>query len=248
MLRRLALPFACVIALAACSTDSEGTDNDGETSGDGDGDPTGDGDGDPTGDGDGDPTTGDGDGDPTTGDGDGDPTTGDGDGDPTTGDGDGDPNVDTDTYDGEYLLALSTTLDPNLPLQFLVTVDAGTTLVDLTVQPLSLDVGQTTTPREVVGDPLVYTDIPHVDGAFTLDLGTVMITGMANPITGSDIVVAAQLDGSFVSDMAFCGTVTGDVMEPIDYPLAGSTFAAIEVQDTSPQGLPTDFPLSCADL
>jgi hypothetical protein len=247
MLRQLALPFTCLMILAACSTDpGDEAASAGETvgDGDGDGDPTGDGDGDPTGDGDGDgDPTGDGDGDPT-GDGDGD-----GDGDPTgDGDGDGDPNVDTDIYDGEYLLALSTTLDPDLPMQFIVTVDAGTTLVDLSIQPLSLDVNQTTTPRLPVGEPLVYTQIPHTDGVFTLDLGTVMITGDANPITGSDIVVTAELDGSFISETAFCGTITGDVMQPIEYNLIGSTFAAVEVEDTTPDGLPVDIALSCADL
>jgi hypothetical protein len=249
MLRQLAIPFTCLMILAACSTDpGDDSASAGETVGDGDGDPTGDGDGDPSGDGDGDPS-GDGDGDPS-GDGDGDPS-GDGDGDPSgdgDGDGDGDPNVDTEIYDGEYLLALSTTLDPNLPLQFIVTVDAGTTLVDLSIQPLSLDVNQTTTPRLPVGDPLVYNQIPHVDGVFTLDLGTVMVPGAANPITGSNITVAAVLAGSFVSETAFCGTITGDVMQPIVYDLVGSTFAAVEVEDTSPAALPVDIALSCADV
>jgi hypothetical protein len=104
MTRHLFVPIACVLSLAACSTDpndpftsltsaaslatTNNMEEDESGDGDGDGDPdTGDGDGD------GDPTTGDGDGDGDEGDGDGDEGDGDGDGDGDEGDGDGDQQM-----------------------------------------------------------------------------------------------------------------------------------------------------------
>ena len=83
---------------------------------------------------------------------------GDGDGDPT-GDGDGDGDTGLINMDGKYLFALETSLGPDTPLQFVTTVsgmtiapDGMTATADFSFQPLSLDVGGTTNPREFVGD------------------------------------------------------------------------------------------------
>ncbi|MCA9708990.1 MAG: hypothetical protein KDK70_24305, partial [Myxococcales bacterium] len=61
--------------------------------------------------------------------------------------------------DGVYLVAVSTIVDPQKPLQFLADVDAeldleGNGPVTVVFQPLSLDVGSTTEPREEVGDAI----------------------------------------------------------------------------------------------
>jgi hypothetical protein len=192
----------------------------------------GDGDGDP-GDGDADPETGDGDGDPETGDGDGDPETGDGDGDGETGDGDGDGDGDA-LPELTYLLAIETVLGPDLPLQFvldvfnLVQTNDGVT-GDFVLQPLSLAQGQTT-PGECIGEPLEYEGIlfqSDFDGSFVVDMGLVMISGEANPVTGSDMEATMVLHGQPVAPDAMCGDMTGILMSPLEYDLAGSTFAAI---------------------
>jgi hypothetical protein len=56
-----------------------------------------------------------------------------------------------------------------------------------------------------------------------------MVTGMANPITGSDIVATLALDGVIQSEDLFCGSVTGMVTQPLMLDLMGSTFAGVRV-------------------
>jgi hypothetical protein len=127
---------------------------------------------------------------------------------------------------GMFLLAIDTVINPGLPLQYRVETKATVTDIELVLQPLSLNQGETILPREPVGEALVASAIPVVDGAFEIDLGEVMIPGEANPITGSDIVAEVVLHGMFVSPDAYCGTVTGTVIAPIQAPLDGSTFGA----------------------
>lgn len=155
---------------------------------------------------------------------------------------------------GEHLFALSATLMPSTPLQFIATVDlqldedgTGGTM-DIDFQPLSLDVGSTTAPREFVGDVIEVNDIPVDEtGSFTADLGTLTVTGAANPITGSDITATLVLQGNIRSEDFWCGSVTGNVSSPIDLDLQGSTFAAVRVPGTDPASLPAAVIFTCAD-
>jgi hypothetical protein len=169
--------------------------------------------------------------------------TGDGDADPDaeTGDGDADPDAETgdgDTGDGDsvpdatYLLAIETTLGPDLPLQFVLDVfnsvhtNDGVT-ADLSFQPLSLDQGETT-PGECVGQPLVLEDVSFDDyGNFVIDMGLVMISGETNPVTGSDIEATMILSGYLAAPDAMCGDMQGILTSPLEYDLTGSQFAAI---------------------
>lgn len=137
---------------------------------------------------------------------------------------------------GDFLLAVATTVDIDKPLQFIatntVTLDPeGKQMLKVSLQPLSLEQGKVTTPRMPVGDPLVYENIPVVDGKFILDAGTVMVTGMANPITGSDIVASLIMNGNIMGEDLYCGGVTGDVMSPLMVSIEGSTFAAVRLTD-----------------
>jgi hypothetical protein len=59
--------------------------------------------------------------------------------------------------------------------------------------------------------------------------------GMANPFTGTSIPIDAVLHARIISTDLVCGTVTG-TSNGLD--LAGSTFAAIRVTDTTPSNLP----------
>lgn len=147
---------------------------------------------------------------------------------------------------GRYLFAVSTVIDPSKPFQFLALVDAtDASSWTLELQPLTLGQGLVTSPRQPIGDPLVFADIPvDMAGAFTLDLGTVILAGATNPITGSDVTAELQLSGTVIDGNFFCGTVTGQVTSPLMTSIDGSTFAAARVPD--PDILPTDVAVDCA--
>lgn len=149
---------------------------------------------------------------------------------------------------GEFLLAVSTVIDPGHPLQFIaqqnVTVEGDETIFWLDLQPLALAQGQVTQPRTPVGDLVNFPGIPVVQSDFELDAGTVAVPGEANPITGSDIVAALVLRGSFISDDFYCGEVDGEVTMPLNVALTGSTFAAVRIAGLD--ALPLDVTINCA--
>ena len=142
---------------------------------------------------------------------------------------------------GTYLLALAAVPSPKTPLQFIADVNLAEGSMDLTLTPLTLDVGSRTEPREPLGTMFEYSDIPVLAGCFTVALGQVDIPGLANPITGSDITATVTLNGCFVG-ADFCGDAVGQITVPLDLDLTGSTFAAVEAD---PATLPEDFPSSC---
>ncbi len=153
---------------------------------------------------------------------------------------------------GTHLFALGASISPNTPLQFIATVQAATTAdggsVSIDFQPLALDVGSTTTPRTPVGELLsLPAATVDADGCFSVDLGEVSVTGMANPITGSDIRATLAVEGSIQSPDFWCGIVTGNVTMPLMLDLAGSTFAATRVASTDPASLPTDVVFACPE-
>jgi hypothetical protein len=128
---------------------------------------------------------------------------------------------------GDYLLAMAAVIAPATPLQWRAKVvhDTATGAIAMELQPLSLDPGSTTTPREPVGDALAASTALAADGSFAVDLGVVRIPGTANPITGSDIAATVVLDGSVAEPELWCGVATGMVTEPLMLDLTGSTFA-----------------------
>jgi hypothetical protein len=139
---------------------------------------------------------------------------------------------------GTFYFTISAVIAKALPLQFIATTefvetDTGGTL-DITLQPLSLDIQQTETPREMVGDPIVLPTIEVDDvGGFEVDLGTVFLVGAANPISGSDIEAELWLKGTIISEDLICGGVKGDIVQPIKAPLdyGNSSFAAKRLAD-----------------
>jgi hypothetical protein len=139
---------------------------------------------------------------------------------------------------GQFLFALASFLSPPTPLQFLADItfventDGSGGTISMTLQPLSLDVGSTTTPRQPVGDPLAIEETPVMaDGSFFIDIQTpFMAPGEANPITGSPIaVMSLQLTGSIQSEDLICGIADGQVTSPIETALTGSTFGVERV-------------------
>jgi hypothetical protein len=150
--------------------------------------------------------------------------------------------------EGVYLVAVDTIVSPGLPLQFLGQVSGeldamGNGSITVEFQPLSLDPLSTTDPRQEVGDAII------IEGevtaySFTLEFPEpTMVTGAANPITGADISANLALDAQILSDVAWCGEVTGDVLSPLQVPLEGSTFAAMRLADRSER--PLKFPCTC---
>lgn len=149
---------------------------------------------------------------------------------------------------GDFLLAVSTTVDRSKPLQFIATntvteMDGALTLATC-LQPLTLDVGKVLTPREPVGEPLCFSGLPIVDGSFLIDAGEVSVNGLANPITGSNIVATLIMAGSIKSDDLYCGEVSGEVLMPAIGKIDGSSFAAVRLAD--PSVLPDPVVVDCA--
>lgn len=133
----------------------------------------------------------------------------------------------------------------------IVLTDAGGATASFSFQPLSLDQNGTTTPREFIGAPLVVPNVPiNAQGELEIDMGMVMITGAANPVTGSDMEVTILLSGQVVHQNALCGAVEGDLLSPLEYDLTGSTFAAIRLADdgSNPDTLPLVFPYECSTV
>ena len=145
---------------------------------------------------------------------------------------------------GTFLFALDTVVQPGTPLQFIATTtftpDGAGGMIGFDLQPLSLEQNSLTTPREFVGDVITVPPVPVDEGGrFEIgSLGTLMVTGEANPITGGDIVAEVSLIGSILSEDIYCGTADGMVMQPLPLMLGGSTFAALRVEATDPASLP----------
>jgi hypothetical protein len=159
--------------------------------------------------------------------------------------------------DGQYLFSLAV---PSLggKKAFALLADVKTTAagdglsVDMTLQALArldqtMPVGDPNA-ADPVGDPIVLTGLPvAADGSFTWDLGTITLTGAANPISGGDIETTLILDGELCGgDRAgfVCGDINGIVVTPIpDFDLKGSFFTMQLVSDALALPAPV---LSCA--
>ncbi len=152
---------------------------------------------------------------------------------------------------GVYLVALETVAAPGLPLQFIGEVTAevdmitGDGTIEVEFQPLSLDQGSSTEPREEVGEPIVI-DSDVTAGSFTLTFGMTNVTGAANPLTGADILADIELQGSIRGMDGWCGQVVGEVISPIALNLEGSTFASMRLADRDER--PLEFPINCEQV
>lgn len=149
--------------------------------------------------------------------------------------------VDTAEYD--YLFALSPVFSPQMPFQLVGTIEADDTTIELSLTPLSLDVGAVDSPREPVPPTLVWTgDV--VDGVFTIDVPMLEMAGVTNPVTGSDIAASLQIVGQFEGDN-LCADVTGQLTMPVNLDMTGSTFSAMPL-DLGPEPEPDELPLPSA--
>ena len=154
--------------------------------------------------------------------------------------------------EGQYLLAVETTLGPGLPLQYILEIEVtsidpqGDMLADLRFSGLTLDPGALLQPRELYGEELLYLDVPiTAAGEFKVEMGEIFVPGPTNPITGSDVTVELMIAGAVVDAVTLCGFVEGMLTSPLNYDLSGSTFGALRVAGTDPASLPALFPFSC---
>lgn len=145
--------------------------------------------------------------------------------------------------EGSYLALIKTSLAPGSPIRFHLRVEhTGPTAISFEIQPLRVLWPSSEDPCDHLIGCLVGSSVrrPNVavasDGTFEVDLGSFDVPGVANPISGSDIVLDAALQGKVRSASHVCGTVTGQVSSPIAADLAGTTFTAHLVPD--PAALP----------
>ena len=145
---------------------------------------------------------------------------------------------------GNWLLAAATPIDPALPFQFLVLAEeVGPDTYNLTMTPLSLDVGSTTAPRQPVGEPKILFGVPlTIDAGFEIFTGPFVIPGAANPITGTEVTVDILFSG-MPGGNPFCGSVGGSITAPTPQDLTGTTFGTEKVNGVD--SLPTTFATSC---
>jgi hypothetical protein len=132
--------------------------------------------------------------------------------------------------DGEFLFTLSASLAPNRPVLFnaQLTTAAGPEGLefDLVLQPLAA--ADRSTP---VGDPIIAgpASADPTAGCFSFVFPELRVTGEANPISGTELVVPAETPAVLIGQLCspgdfICGDVEGNVSQPIPFDLSGSTF------------------------
>ncbi|MGH1340440.1 MAG: hypothetical protein ACRBN8_02730 [Nannocystales bacterium] len=128
----------------------------------------------------------------------------------------------------EFLVLLSLSASPQTPIQLVGTVANEDGLLSLDLQYLALNVGSNSEPRTPTGQ-FLRTDVPVAeDGTFEFSVDGAAVSGAANPINGSDIVMSISVAGQVTSDR-ICGALSGSVTVPTNTDLSGSAFSGIPV-------------------
>lgn len=132
---------------------------------------------------------------------------------------------------GQYLLAISTYLQPERPFLFGAHVDFTSAAdptpervgeIFITLQPLRCNgrAEPVDCPRTPVGPPLPeVVAVVAADGSFRAPLGEFRIPGEANPVSGTNLVLSATLHGSALG-LELCGDVEGELLQPFEAALA----------------------------
>lgn len=141
--------------------------------------------------------------------------------------------------DGKYLFALSAgQLVANKPLLFdadVKIVEGGSGVeLDITLVPLGTPYrsGDGVTPMEPAGPAIPLGAYPiAADGTFTAELPPITVAGAANSISPRDLEATVVMKGTICGNEEgeglvklgfFCGTISGQVTEPIDLELEES--------------------------
>lgn len=142
---------------------------------------------------------------------------------------------------GYYLLALQTSLDPE-PVLAVLTIEATVASDCSAVATMSLQVLDA--DHVFLGAPYVAEDVA-IDTAGNFEVALDEVTLSADPVIGN-----FAFDGHVVHVDALCGDLSGMLTVPLEYDLAGSTFAAIRLDDdgSNPATLPSNPPHRCSDV
>lgn len=142
--------------------------------------------------------------------------------------------------DGEYFVALHAVIAAETPFQFVGTVKIDADLVSMSLTPLSLEVLSVDSPREPLPPPIeLFGNVDDL-GVFTIAAPDLQISGLANPITGSDIVVSLTIQGRAEGDL-ICADVTGMVTVPANIDLQGSRLTAMPLPADGELPLPSEI-------
>ena len=134
---------------------------------------------------------------------------------------------------GLYYARLSTTLARKVPLHFLVEIGEKDNESFFNLTPIS-------TQGELIKQNLIENTLTtNADGTFVVNTGDVDVNGLANPLSGSDILANLILEGKFVTGGGLCGALAGCLIRPYSYDLVGSTFTLIPIADES--AVPSEF-------
>lgn len=153
---------------------------------------------------------------------------------------------------GTFLMAVEAAFAQGDYVQYIATYTMteqpdGTALVDASLQHLRVHQanpdrhiaecppgsGTACTPLTATG--MVVSSDGTFSGRFAAGIGVPGLPAEANPLSGTNQPIDAVLLSGMVSADLVCGDVTGEVA---GLPLAGSTFAAIRITDTTPENLP----------
>jgi len=154
------------------------------------------------------------------------------------------PTIPISNIDGTWYMAVKA-LGVNLHLfvTWDITINGTTATLNGSYQPLSAPPGVDPPPRMSVGAPIVGNNVMVDDTAtFTAPI-TGTINGMANPISGSDILSMVNLVGTIKSTTLVCGVVTGQITVGSPIPSGPDwSFAAVPAADLDhlPALPPTD--------
>jgi len=125
---------------------------------------------------------------------------------------------------GDYFIAAAVAIAPDKPIVF-----RGDLTVDLTAMTVQLDMfALSIEGREEVGEVISATGDLADDGTFVLDFGATAVPAAADAvIPGVDVAANMTFTGCTRTATTVCGVIDGNVTEPTDLPLAGSTWGGL---------------------
>ncbi len=137
---------------------------------------------------------------------------------------------------GTYLLAVAPFGDPSKPLLFRAEVTAtiaadGTGTFEMVLVPVETESKAVMTANRIPASGAITGGTIDAQGALDIDLGTVIVPGPANALSGSEIEATLRLIGRTPSEDEFCGDLQGTTQRPAMFELTGSTFGVIKVAD-----------------
>ncbi|MBM4374849.1 MAG: hypothetical protein FJ095_07175 [Deltaproteobacteria bacterium] len=147
--------------------------------------------------------------------------------------------------DGDYVFALSASLDPASPVRFAakVATSEGASGLEVSFTLQALDTCDRTTPVGEIFDlgPFAVA----ADGSFTAAFPPLEVTGLSNPFSENPITAEVTLTGNLcAASNTICGALGGNVTKPSVIKLDGSNFRFDRLEATGE--FPDVVALNCA--